>query len=113
MTLHDQIVLSVGVCKHASDHGAEAMGDNVIEALDTLHLRKIDLADWVLILNVGGYIGKSTRRELEYAQSMGKPVKLLTSHLQPSGYPTAVESWEQVSILTTAAFILQCGKCHE
>lgn len=43
-------------------------------ALDTLHLRKIDLADRVLVVNPGGYIGESTRREIAYAQATGKPV---------------------------------------
>ncbi len=42
--------------------------------LDTLHLRKIDLADRVLIVNPGGYIGQSTRREIAYAQAVGKPI---------------------------------------
>lgn len=42
--------------------------------LDALHLRKIDLADRVLIVNPGGYIGESTRRELAYAQGAGKPI---------------------------------------
>ena len=42
--------------------------------LDVLHLRKIDLADRVLIVNPGGYIGESTRREIAYARSAGKPI---------------------------------------
>jgi hypothetical protein len=42
--------------------------------LDALHLRKIDLADRVLIVNPGGYIGESTRREIAYAQASGKPI---------------------------------------
>jgi hypothetical protein len=45
--------------------------------LDDLHKRKIDLADEVLILNVDGYIGDSTRSELEYAQATGKIVRFL------------------------------------
>ena len=49
----------------------------VKESLDELHLRKIDLADEVFILNVGGYIGDSTRSELDYARAQGKPVKFL------------------------------------
>ena len=72
-----KIVLSVGVCKHAEHHGAEALGPDVVERLDTLHFRKIDLADEVLILNVGGYIGESTRNELEYAKKMGKVIRFL------------------------------------
>ena len=42
--------------------------------LDALHLRKIDLADRVLIVNPGGYVGESTRREIAYARSAGKPI---------------------------------------
>ncbi len=76
-TLAGKIVLSVGVCKHAEHHGAEALGPEVVEALDELHLRKIDMADEVFILNVNGYIGKSTRRELNYAISKGKKVRFL------------------------------------
>lgn len=43
-------------------------------ALDALHLQKIDLADRVLVVNSGGYIGESTSREIAYAQAAGKPV---------------------------------------
>ena len=43
-------------------------------ALGALHLRKIDLADRVLVVNPGGYIGESTSREIAYAQATGKPV---------------------------------------
>lgn len=42
--------------------------------LDALHLRKIDLADRVLVVNPGGYVGDSTRREIAYAQAAGKPI---------------------------------------
>lgn len=56
-----------------NSHGAEQEG--VKEILDELHKRKIDLSDEVVILNIGGYIGESTRAELEYALQIGKPVK--------------------------------------
>lgn len=42
--------------------------------LGDLHLRKIDLADRVLVVNPGGYLGESATREIEYARSLGKPV---------------------------------------
>ncbi|HEX5565838.1 MAG TPA: hypothetical protein VFY14_02675 [Streptomyces sp.] len=42
-----------------------------------LRERKIDLADEVLVLNVDGYVGDSTRSEIEYAQAHGKPVRFL------------------------------------
>ncbi|WP_030230475.1 hypothetical protein [Streptomyces sp. NRRL S-350] len=42
--------------------------------LDALHLSKIDLADRVLVVNPGGYVGESTSREIAYAHAAGKPV---------------------------------------
>jgi len=82
-TLAGEIVLSVGVCKHADHHGAEALGAGVADALDELHLRKIDMADRVFVLNVGGYVGESTRREVLYAIEHHKPV----TWLEPSRIP--------------------------
>lgn len=76
-TLQGRIVLSVGVCAHAEDHGGEALGEPVKEMLDELHKRKIDMADEVLVLNVGGYIGESTRGEIAYAQAHGIPIRYL------------------------------------
>jgi len=77
LTLKGHIVLTVGVCKHAEDHGAEALGDDVAERLDELHKRKIDLCDRIFVLNVGGYIGDSTRSEIEYALAKEKRVTYL------------------------------------
>jgi len=77
LTLEGKIVLSVGVCKHAEDHGGEALGQEVADALDELHKRKIDLCDRVHVLNVGGYIGKSTRGEIEYATKRGRAITYL------------------------------------
>ena len=51
--------------------------------LDELHLRKIDLADEVMILNVNGYIGESTRNELDYAISKGKKIIFLEPFMKP------------------------------
>lgn len=45
--------------------------------LDQLHLRKIDLADEIFVLNIGGYIGESTEREIQYAKEKGKPIRYL------------------------------------
>ena len=81
-TLAGKIVLSVGVCKHAKDHGGEALGVETVKLLDELHLRKIDLADEVLILNVGGYIGESTQKELEYAKKQRKIIRFLEEELK-------------------------------
>jgi hypothetical protein len=56
-------------------HIAEKEG--VKEILDELHLRKIDLADEVFVINVNDYIGESTTNEVNYAQSLGKPIRWL------------------------------------
>jgi hypothetical protein len=75
-TLKGHIVLSVGVVTSGpKDHAGEHFG--VKEMLDELHKRKIDLADEVLVLNVGGYIGESTRSEIEYAEKLGMPIRYL------------------------------------
>jgi len=47
------------------------------KVLDELHLRKIDLADEVFVINKDGYIGESTKCEIEYARAQGKPVYYL------------------------------------
>jgi len=77
-TLAGKIVLSIG-CDFKSDD-AIGLSENDKKRLDELHLRKIDLADEVLILNVGQYIGESTSRELEYARKHGKTVRFLESY---------------------------------
>jgi hypothetical protein len=81
LTMRGQIVLSVGFYPHAkAEHGhGEGVGHDSAEkiALDELHKRKIDLADEVFVLNVGGYIGESTRSEIEYAEKIGRPVHYL------------------------------------
>jgi hypothetical protein len=78
-TLAGRIVLSIG-CDFKSDDGLGLTADDKAR-LDALHLRKVALADEVLILNVGGYIGESTGRELAHARRLGKRVRFL----EPSG----------------------------
>jgi len=68
-------ILPDGYFKNENHHGAEQEG--VKHILDELHKRKIDLSDEVFVLNVNGYIGDSTRSEIEYANSIGKPVLYL------------------------------------
>jgi hypothetical protein len=81
LTMQGEIVLSVGFYPHAkARHGhGEGVGHDSTEktALDELHKRKIDLADYVFVLNVGGYVGESTRSEIAYAFARGKPVRYL------------------------------------
>ena len=78
-TLAGRIVLSIGAASGTDDDHFGNLPreeyDRVKVMLDELHLRKIDLADEVLILNVGGYVGESTQKELEYALAHGKRVR--------------------------------------
>lgn len=68
-------ILPNGYFGEGNTRGAEQ--ENVKDILDELHFRKIDISDEVFILNVGGYIGESTRNEINYAESVGKPVRYL------------------------------------
>lgn len=86
LTLEGKIVLSIG-CDTKADGDLAEVAD-VVQAkadLDELHKRKIDLADEVLVLNVGDYIGDSTRSEIEYAEKLGKPIAYLESGEQAEG----------------------------
>lgn len=75
LTLQGNIVISVGLFGHAGDF--EVWEEGTKEMLDDMHKRKIDMADEIFVINVGGYIGTSTRSEIEYAKSAGKKVSYL------------------------------------
>ena len=75
LTLQGYIVISVGLFGHAGDE--EVWTEGIKEMLDDMHKRKIDMADEIFVINVGGYIGSSTRSEIEYARKTGKPVRYL------------------------------------
>jgi hypothetical protein len=78
-TIAGRVVLTVGVYPHAQETHGHGEGGDVDAAtkiaLDDLHKHKIDLADEVLVLDVDGYIGDSTRSEIDYAVRHGKPVR--------------------------------------
>lgn len=63
-----------GVIVLAPSDTDEVITDEQKAALGALHLRKIDLADRVMIVNPGGYVGESTRAEIAYAQAAGTPI---------------------------------------
>ncbi|MDD5095737.1 MAG: hypothetical protein PHV74_15395 [Dehalococcoidia bacterium] len=79
-TLSGKIVLTIGCNTHDVARSEELK--HYKPMLDELHKRKIDLADEILVLNVGGYIGESTRSEIEYAKAHGKSVRYL-EEVQP------------------------------
>jgi len=84
LTLAGNIVISVGLFGHSGDNEVwEGMSEDTLtktkEMLDDMHKRKIDMADGIFVINVGGYIGSSTRSEIEYAMEHGKTIEYLES----------------------------------
>lgn len=82
LTLEGNIVISVGLFGHSGDSEVwENMDEGILtktkEMLDDMHKRKNDMADEIFVINVGGYIGDSTRSEIEYAKEQGKKVRYL------------------------------------
>lgn len=73
-SLAGKIVLTVGQFSHADKID---IGEDAKKRLDELHLRKIDMADEILVINVGKYVGDSTKREIDYAKSNGKRIRFL------------------------------------
>lgn len=80
-TLAGKIVLSIASDRQIEQRIFDAMNETELEQakqkLDFLHLRKIDLADEILVVNVGGYVGESTTREILYAREINKDVRWL------------------------------------
>lgn len=79
LSLEGKIVLSVGFFGHADGWPEEAAGPGGVigpakNCMDRLHKHKIDLADRIHVINPGGYIGDSTREEIEYARETGTEI---------------------------------------
>ena len=82
LTLEGNIVISVGLFGHSGDSEVwegkeEGEWSSTKRMLDDMHLRKIDMADEIYVINRGGYIGESTRQEIEYALTQGKKVNYM------------------------------------
>ena len=85
LTLEGNIVISVGLFGHSGDD--EVWTGNTKEMLDDMHKRKIDMSDEIYVINVGGYIGSSTKSEIEYAIMTGKAVE----YLEPAGTESEID----------------------
>ena len=82
LTLEGNIVISVGLFGHSGDNEVwEGMDEDTVTQtkimLDDMHKRKIDMADEIYVINKNGYIGSSTRSEIEYAKSKGLDVNYM------------------------------------
>lgn len=77
LTLAGNIVISVGCFGHAGD----VFTDEQKVMLDDIHKRKIDMADAIYVINKDGYIGSSTRSEIQYAARLGKQIIFMKDDL--------------------------------
>lgn len=77
LTLAGNIVISVGCFGHAGD----VFTDEQKVMLDDIHKRKIDMADAIYVINKDGYIGSSTRSEIQYATRLGKQIIFMEDDL--------------------------------
>ena len=82
LTLQGNIVISVGLFGHSGDNEVwENMSEGELTKtkimLDDMHKRKIDLSDEIFIINKNGYIGESTKSEIEYAIKTNKKVNYM------------------------------------
>jgi hypothetical protein len=77
LSLEGKIVLTVEIVTYDGAADPQRADPDQKRRLDELHLRKIDLADEVLVLNVGGYVGPSTQAEIDYARAKGKTIRWL------------------------------------
>lgn len=82
LTLKGNIVISVGLFGHSGDNEVwEQMDEGTLtktkEMLDDMHKRKIDMSDEIFVINKNGYIGESTKSEIEYAIKHNKKVNYL------------------------------------
>lgn len=70
--MQGNIVISVGMVGYNEDE--EVNKEGIKEMLDDMHKRKIDMANKIFVINKNGYIGSSTKSEIEYAIKKGKKV---------------------------------------
>jgi hypothetical protein len=80
LTMDGCVVISLGMFSlpDLPDHDGTADRSDLKGRLGRVHFQKIRMADEVYIVDPGGYLGESTRREIAYAESLGKPVRYLS-----------------------------------
>ena len=80
LTMEGCVVISLGMFSlpDLPDYDWTADCSDLKGRLGAVHFQKIRMADEVYIVDPGGYVGESTRREIAYAESLGKPVRYLS-----------------------------------
>ncbi|MEU4623540.1 hypothetical protein AB0G04_26645 [Actinoplanes sp. NPDC023801] len=80
LTMEGCVVISLGMFSLPELPGYDWTVDrsDLKGRIGAVHRQKIRMADEVYIVDPGGYVGESTRREIDYAESLGKPVRYLS-----------------------------------
>ena len=106
-TLEGRIVLSIGAASGTDDEHFGNLPreeyDAVKERLDALHLHKVAMADEILAINVGGYVGESTAREVAYAIALRKLLRWWEGYSDGREWPVDGESYERLRRAVEAA----------
>lgn len=74
LTLEGNIVLTPNFFNNIKK---DDINDDIKDMLDKMHRQKIDMSDEIYVINFGGYIGESTKSEIEYAKAKGKKISYL------------------------------------
>lgn len=74
LTLEGNIVLTPNFFNNIKKENIDEKTKNM---LDKMHKQKIDMSDEILVINVGGYIGESTKNEINYANLKSKKIRFL------------------------------------
>ena len=111
LTLDGNIVISVGLFGHSGDNEVwEGMDEDTLTKtklmLDDMHKRKIDMSDGIYVINVGGYIGDSTRSEIEYAKRTGKDIQYLEEPASEDELPEDAIDVSEIPMSTRLRTIL-------
>ena len=77
LTLKGNIVLNLGIFFKSETNSK--IDEKTMQMLSNMHMQKIDMCDEIFVVNVNGYIGQSTKKEIEYAKKLGKKI----SYLEP------------------------------
>ena len=76
--MHERLELDgyavIGITPHVMERDYTLDEENL---LDQLHLSKILKADAIFVVNVGGYVGYSTSKEIEFARTHNKEIMYL------------------------------------
>ncbi len=94
LSLMGRVVIGFGTYGHVDEpQGARFLtsDEHALEELQELHFYKIDLSDGIYVINVGGYVGSSTRREILYAGEQGKSVEWMFPDALPAWYTDEVK----------------------